>query len=215
MKVLDLQCASGHVFEGWFASHEDFAAQHARGLLSCPVCNDAQIIKRLSAPRLNLGTGAPPAAGSGTPAGQGAPGGAARRPGGAVRASDPLRGGEGSVRAREAMPGDPAPDDADHEPGPPCTGDPGASPFAAEGSGGARPDHGANAAADRRRALLAAADGNNRRICVPNKHRPNGILSGSSIQLTRRGSRDAFTATADGGTAAGSRVRRMNSGDQT
>ena len=72
MKVLDLQCASGHVFEGWFASHEDFAAQHARGLLSCPVCNDAQIIKRLSAPRLNLGTGAPPAAGSGTPAGQGA-----------------------------------------------------------------------------------------------------------------------------------------------
>lgn len=55
MKVLDLQCGQQHVFEGWFASEEDFAAQCARGLVECPVCGDAQITKKLSAPRLNLG----------------------------------------------------------------------------------------------------------------------------------------------------------------
>lgn len=55
MKVLDLQCSQGHVFEGWFASHEDYASQRERGLLTCPVCEDAQVRKMLSAPRLNLG----------------------------------------------------------------------------------------------------------------------------------------------------------------
>ena len=57
MKVLDLQCSHGHVFEGWFASHEDYEAQHGRGLLVCPVCNDAAVTRLLSAPRLNLGHG--------------------------------------------------------------------------------------------------------------------------------------------------------------
>lgn len=56
MKVLDLQCAQLHVFEGWFASEEDFLSQCARGLVECPVCGDASITKKLSAPRLNLGT---------------------------------------------------------------------------------------------------------------------------------------------------------------
>lgn len=55
MKVLDLQCRHGHVFEGWFASHEDYESQRERGLLTCPVCEDAQVSKMLSAPRLNLG----------------------------------------------------------------------------------------------------------------------------------------------------------------
>lgn len=54
MKVLDLQCSHGHVFEGWFASHEDYESQRERGLLTCPVCEDAQVNKMLSAPRLNL-----------------------------------------------------------------------------------------------------------------------------------------------------------------
>lgn len=63
MKVLDLQCGRQHVFEGWFASEEDFAAQCDRALVECPVCSDAQITKKLSAPRLNLGHGRePPAA---------------------------------------------------------------------------------------------------------------------------------------------------------
>ena len=55
MKVLDLQCAHQHDFEGWFASEDDFHQQLERGLLSCPLCGDAQVRKMLSAPRLNLG----------------------------------------------------------------------------------------------------------------------------------------------------------------
>ncbi len=54
MKVLDLQCQHQHVFEGWFASEQDFLAQLERSLVQCPVCGDAVISKRLSAPRLNL-----------------------------------------------------------------------------------------------------------------------------------------------------------------
>lgn len=56
MKVLDLQCDHSHVFEGWFASEDDFLNQQDRGLVECPVCGDAAITKRLSAPRLNLGS---------------------------------------------------------------------------------------------------------------------------------------------------------------
>ena len=54
MKVLNLQCAQQHGFEGWFASEDEFVGQLARGLLACPVCGDAQIQKMLTAPRLNL-----------------------------------------------------------------------------------------------------------------------------------------------------------------
>ncbi|MEY4712551.1 MAG: hypothetical protein RIS88_2001 [Pseudomonadota bacterium] len=55
MKVLDLHCAHGHVFEGWFASEDDFQGQLGRDLVECPLCGDTAITKRLSAPRLNLG----------------------------------------------------------------------------------------------------------------------------------------------------------------
>ena len=54
MKVLDLQCAQRHLFEGWFASEDDYLSQHERGLVACPVCGNCDITKRLSAPRLNL-----------------------------------------------------------------------------------------------------------------------------------------------------------------
>ena len=54
MKVLDLQCARLHLFEGWFGSEDDFLSQRERGLIECPVCADSVITKRLSAPRLNL-----------------------------------------------------------------------------------------------------------------------------------------------------------------
>ena len=59
MKVLDLKCAHQHVFEGWFASEDDFQSQLVRGLVECPLCADVNISKQLSAPRLNLGA-APP-----------------------------------------------------------------------------------------------------------------------------------------------------------
>ena len=55
MKVLDLQCAHRHSFEGWFASEDDFQSQLARGLVECPMCGDKAVHKMLSAPRLNLG----------------------------------------------------------------------------------------------------------------------------------------------------------------
>ena len=54
MKVLDLQCAQHHVFEGWFGSEDDYQSQLTRGLLNCPMCGDAKVSKKLSAPRLNL-----------------------------------------------------------------------------------------------------------------------------------------------------------------
>lgn len=55
MKVLNLQCAHQHSFEGWFASEDDFQSQLARGLIECPLCADKGIKKMPSAPRLNLG----------------------------------------------------------------------------------------------------------------------------------------------------------------
>jgi hypothetical protein len=54
MKVLDLACSYGHSFEGWFGSEDDFRSQLARGLVQCPICDDAKITKKLSAPRLNI-----------------------------------------------------------------------------------------------------------------------------------------------------------------
>ena len=54
LKVFDLECASGHVFEGWFGSHDDYDQQLQRGLLSCPLCDSHTIVKRLSAPRINV-----------------------------------------------------------------------------------------------------------------------------------------------------------------
>jgi hypothetical protein len=54
MKVLDLRCANGHGFEGWFASDDDYMAQNGRGLVACPLCGDQVISRMPSAPRLNL-----------------------------------------------------------------------------------------------------------------------------------------------------------------
>jgi len=55
MKVLNLQCARLHSFEGWFGSEVDFQDQLGRGLVECPLCADKGIQKMPSAPRLNFG----------------------------------------------------------------------------------------------------------------------------------------------------------------
>ncbi len=60
MKVLNLQCAHQHGFEGWFASEDEYQSQLTRSLVECPVCGDTAITKLPSAPRLNLGGNAPP-----------------------------------------------------------------------------------------------------------------------------------------------------------
>jgi hypothetical protein len=54
MKVLNLQCQHQHLFEGWFASEDDYQSQSGQSLVQCPVCGDSHIHKMLSAPRLNL-----------------------------------------------------------------------------------------------------------------------------------------------------------------
>lgn len=54
MKVLNLQCAGQHGFEGWFGSEDDFQSQLARGLVACPLCGSTVVHKLPSAPRLNL-----------------------------------------------------------------------------------------------------------------------------------------------------------------
>ncbi|MDP1648421.1 MAG: DUF1178 family protein [Rubrivivax sp.] len=54
MKVLNLRCANGHGFEGWFASDEDFMGQNGRGAVECPLCADKVVTRLPAAPRLNL-----------------------------------------------------------------------------------------------------------------------------------------------------------------
>ncbi|UOF94099.1 MAG: DUF1178 family protein [Bordetella sp.] len=54
IKVFNLQCENGHIFEGWFGSHEDYEHQRTDGLLSCPICESIIISKILSAPYLKV-----------------------------------------------------------------------------------------------------------------------------------------------------------------
>lgn len=65
MKVLNLRCANGHGFEGWFGSDDDFMQQNGDGRIECPLCADRIITRLPAAPRLNLSGArepAPPAA---------------------------------------------------------------------------------------------------------------------------------------------------------
>ncbi len=50
MIVFDLCCDGGHRFEGWFGSSDDFAAQQAGGLVSCPLCGSEAVDKAPMAP---------------------------------------------------------------------------------------------------------------------------------------------------------------------
>ena len=54
MIVFDLECANGaHRFEGWFKSSDEFADQQVRGLVCCPQCGSAEVVKAPMAPRLS------------------------------------------------------------------------------------------------------------------------------------------------------------------
>jgi hypothetical protein len=75
MKVLDLRCAHGHGFEGWFACEDDFVQQHERGLVECPLCGDKTVGRLPSAPRLNLGARPPAEKAQSQPAPAAAPSG--------------------------------------------------------------------------------------------------------------------------------------------
>jgi len=48
MMVLELQCANGHTFEGWFSNSEAFNRQKEACEIHCPVCEDNRVIQVLS-----------------------------------------------------------------------------------------------------------------------------------------------------------------------
>lgn len=72
LKVFDLQCEHSHVFEGWFASADAYETQQANGLLSCPVCNSTNVVRKVSAARLNVGNLKRERLGVGSPSSSGA-----------------------------------------------------------------------------------------------------------------------------------------------
>ena len=45
MIAYDLQCSQGHVFEGWFEDAKSYKSQKRKGLLTCPMCNETEVIR--------------------------------------------------------------------------------------------------------------------------------------------------------------------------
>lgn len=54
MIIFDLICAQHHIFEGWFASSDDYEKQKEKKLLICPTCGSADIKKSVMAPNIGL-----------------------------------------------------------------------------------------------------------------------------------------------------------------
>ncbi|MES3043129.1 DUF1178 family protein [Sphingomonas faeni] len=52
MIVFDLKCSGGHVFEAWFASSGAYEEQRTSGQITCPICDDAAVIKAVMAPAI-------------------------------------------------------------------------------------------------------------------------------------------------------------------
>ncbi|SDU37679.1 DUF1178 family protein [Stappia sp. ES.058] len=48
-----LRCTDGHGFEAWFRGSDDFEAQKARDLVSCPSCGSTRVEKALMAPAVS------------------------------------------------------------------------------------------------------------------------------------------------------------------
>jgi hypothetical protein len=53
--VLNILCANGHHFEGWFASSDAFREQRTRSLVTCPHCHTSEVSQLPSAPRVLRG----------------------------------------------------------------------------------------------------------------------------------------------------------------
>jgi hypothetical protein len=51
-----LHCDSGHGFESWFRSSDDYDKQRKRGLVNCPECGSAEIEKQIMKPSLARGS---------------------------------------------------------------------------------------------------------------------------------------------------------------
>lgn len=61
MVVYQLTCATGHGFEGWYASAEAYDHQHHAGRVECPVCATKDVRKLPSAPYVHTSPAASPA----------------------------------------------------------------------------------------------------------------------------------------------------------
>jgi len=55
MIIFDLVCGFDHRFEGWFKNSEEFQSQQMSGLLTCPICDSADVVKIPSATNINFG----------------------------------------------------------------------------------------------------------------------------------------------------------------
>ena len=49
MITFDLRCSNDHIFEGWFKDNNAFETQKKQKLIRCPICNDANIEKVITA----------------------------------------------------------------------------------------------------------------------------------------------------------------------
>jgi len=68
MISFNLICDHGHGFEGWFNSSADYTDQQARGLVTCPICDSANITKGLMTPNVAAKSNTKPEASGRTPA---------------------------------------------------------------------------------------------------------------------------------------------------
>ena len=62
MIAYDLKCGRGHVFEGWFDDYRSFRTQQKKGLVTCPVCNEATVNRIPSTFSIRNSEAAPPPA---------------------------------------------------------------------------------------------------------------------------------------------------------
>lgn len=56
MILFDLNCGTGHRFEGWFRSSETFDEQQAAGAIFCPSCGNTDVSKAPMAPHVMRST---------------------------------------------------------------------------------------------------------------------------------------------------------------
>lgn len=68
MIVYDFRCANGHVFEEWFSSRPEYERKVTSADLGCPRCGASEIVRVLTAPRVNTRPPAEPGIPCGQPA---------------------------------------------------------------------------------------------------------------------------------------------------
>ncbi|MFC1896607.1 DUF1178 family protein [Thermodesulfobacteriota bacterium] len=60
MIVFDLQCSSGHRFEGWFEDAGACEEQASGGLITCPICDNASVARIPSGFAIKTSSEGPP-----------------------------------------------------------------------------------------------------------------------------------------------------------